>query len=76
MLDDRSFDGIRVATMHRVIRRANNRVIPLASALADYDTTSKNESLISEKCLLYVALTRAQKAAYITSYGAKSELIP
>ena len=61
-LDDRSFDGIRVATMHRVkglefqhvfIVAANNRIIPLASAIADYDQTSKTESLTSEKCLLY-----------------------
>ena len=83
-LDDRSFDGIRVATMHRVkglefpyvfVVAANNRVIPLTSAIADYDQASKAESLTSEKCLLYVALTRAQKAVYITSYGAKSEFV-
>jgi len=83
-LDDRSFDGIRIATMHRVkglefqymfVAAANNRVIPLASAINENDPVSKNESLISEKCLLYVALTRAQKAAYISSYGAKSEFI-
>jgi len=83
-LDDRTFDGIRIATMHRVkglefqymfIAAANNRVIPLASAINENDPVSKNESLTSEKCLLYVALTRAQKAAYITSYGAKSEFI-
>ena len=83
-LDDRSFDGIRVATMHRVkgleflyvfVVAANSRVIPLASAIANYDRASKTESLASEKCLLYVALTRAQKAAYITSYGTKSEFI-
>jgi superfamily I DNA/RNA helicase len=80
-LDDRSFDGIRVATMHRVkglefpyvfVAATNNRVIPLANAINDYDATSKAESLTSEKCLLYVALTRAQKAVYITSYGEKS----
>ena len=82
--DDRSLDGIRVATMHRIkglefpyvfIAAANNRVIPLASAIADYDQTSKTESLTSEKCLLYVALTRAQKAVYITSYGAESQFV-
>ena len=28
-----------------------------------------------EKCLLYVALTRSQKQAYITCYGKKSEFI-
>lgn len=82
--DDRTFDGIRVATMHRVkglefqymfVAAANSRVIPLASAINGGDPVSKNESLTSEKCLLYVALTRAQKAAYITSYGEKSEFI-
>jgi superfamily I DNA/RNA helicase len=82
--DDRSFDGVRVATMHRVkglefscmfIAAANNRVIPLAKAIDDDDEVSAQESLISEKCLLYVALTRAQKAAYITSYGVPSELL-
>jgi superfamily I DNA/RNA helicase len=33
------------------------------------------ESLTAEKCLLYVALTRAQETAYITSYGQQSGLI-
>lgn len=71
--------------MHRVkglefpyifIVAANSRVIPLASAIDDTDQVSMEESTTSEKCLLYVALTRAQKAAYITSYGAKSEFLP
>ena len=83
-LDDRSFEGIRVATMHRVkglefqymfIAGANNRVIPLANAIDNTDEVSKQASLTSEKCLLYVALTRAQKAAYITSYGTPSEFL-
>jgi superfamily I DNA/RNA helicase len=84
-LDDRNFEGVRVATMHRVkglefqyvfIVAANNRVIPLANAIDETDEASKQASLISEKCLLYVALTRAQKAAYITSYGTPSEFLP
>jgi superfamily I DNA/RNA helicase/mRNA-degrading endonuclease RelE of RelBE toxin-antitoxin system len=84
-LDDRSFEGVRTATMHRVkglefqcvfVAAVNSRVVPLASAINDTDEVSKQASLTSEKCLLYVALTRAQKAAYITSYGAKSELLP
>ena len=83
-LDDRSYDSIRMATMHRVkglefpyvfIAAANDRVIPLASAIADSDPVLNSESLVSEKCLLYVALTRAQKAAYITSYGKMSEFV-
>ena len=83
-LDDRSFDGVRMATMHRVkglefpyvfVVAANKRVIPLASAVGDSDHVAKNEALTAEKCLLYVALTRAQRAAYITSHGMKSEFI-
>jgi superfamily I DNA/RNA helicase/mRNA-degrading endonuclease RelE of RelBE toxin-antitoxin system len=84
-LDDRNFEGVRIATMHRVkglefqymfIAAANNRVIPLAQAIDETDEVSKQASLVSEKCLLYVALTRAQKAAYITSYGTPSEFLP
>ena len=82
--EDRSRDGVRVATMHRVkglefqyvfIAAVNNRVIPLPSAINRTDTVSEMETLTSEKCLLYVALTRAQKGAYITSYGRKSEFL-
>lgn len=83
--EDRSLDGVRVATMHRVkglefqyvfIAAVNNRVIPLPSAINRTDAISEAETLTAEKCLLYVALTRAQKGAYITSYGRKSEFLP
>lgn len=82
--DDRSFDGLRVATMHRVkglefkyvfIAAVNNRIIPLSSAINKSDAVSEEESITSEKCLLYVAMTRAQKGVYITSYGRKSEFL-
>ena len=82
--DDRSFDGLRVATMHRVkglefkyvfIAAVNNRIIPLSSAINKADAISEEESITSEKCLLYVAMTRAQKGVYITSYGRKSEFL-
>ena len=83
-VDDRSFDGLRVATMHRVkglefkyvfVAAANNRIIPLPSAINKTDAVSEAESITSEKCLLYVAMTRAQKGVYITSYGRKSEFL-
>lgn len=83
-VDDRSFDGLRVATMHRVkglefkyvfVAAVNNRVIPLPSAINKTDAISEAESITSEKCLLYVAMTRAQKGVYITSYGRRSEFI-
>ena len=83
-VDDRSFDGLRVATMHRVkglefkyvfIAAANSRIIPLPSAINKTDAVSEAESITSEKCLLYVAMTRAQKGVYITSYGRKSDFL-
>ena len=82
--DDRSMEGIRVATMHRVkglefqyvfVAAVNNRIVPLYSAINKTDAISEAESIASEKCLLYVALTRAQKGAYITSYGKKSAFL-
>jgi len=83
-LDDRSYDGIRVATMHRVkglefshvfVAAVNKKVIPLASAIDHTDAPAEAESITAEKCLLYVALTRAQKKAFITSFGAPSNLL-
>ena len=82
--DGREYDGIRIATMHRVkglefkyvfVAAVNNRVVPLLSAISKVDTVSERESLTSEKCLLYVAITRAQIGVYITSYGRASEFI-
>ncbi|MDO5343170.1 MAG: 3'-5' exonuclease [Bacteroidia bacterium] len=82
--DDRNYDGIRIATMHRVkglefsyvfIAAVNKRVVPLNSAIDHTDAITEVESMNSEKCLLYVALTRAQRKAYITSYGAISEFL-
>ncbi len=82
--DDRGQDGIRVATMHRVkglefqyvfVVAANKGVIPLAAAIDHTDAVSEQETLTAEKCLLYVALTRAQKGAFISWYGQKSELL-
>ena len=82
--DDRSQDGIRVATMHRVkglefqyvfIAAVNDRIVPLKSAIRHTDKVTENECMTAEKCLLYVALTTAQKGAYISSYGRKSEFL-
>lgn len=82
--DDRGLDGIRVATMHRVkglefqyvfVVAAINRIIPLASAIDHTDSVSEQETMTAEKCLLYVALTRAQKGAYISRYGKMSEFL-
>lgn len=70
--------------MHRVKRlefhyvfivAANNRIIPLASAIDHTDAVSEQETMIAKKCLLYVELTRAQKGAFISGYGKMSEFL-
>lgn len=82
--DNRNYDGLRVATMHRVkglefqyvfVVAVNRGYVPLTTAIDKTDKISEIETITSEKCLLYVALTRAQKGAYITYYGKKSEFI-
>ena len=83
-LDDRHQEGIRVATMHRVkglefsvvlVVGVNKNIVPLASAIDNSDPIAREESLTAEKSLLYVALTRAQKKAYITYFGLGSDLL-
>ena len=82
--DDRSLEGLRVATMHRVkglefqyvfVAAVNKRIVPLYSAINRTDAISEAETMTAEKSLLYVALTRAQKGVYVTSYGKKSEFL-
>lgn len=82
--EDRHIDGVRIATMHRVkglefrhmfVVSVNNRIVPLQSALNSEDPILREENIVAEKCLLYVALTRAQESAYITSYGQPSEFL-
>ncbi len=82
--EDRTLDGVRVATMHRVkglefehvfVVAVNDRIVPLAYAVNTSDPVAAEEALNAEKCLLYVALTRARKSAYITSYGTPSEFL-
>lgn len=83
-MDDRQQQGIRLATMHRVkglefqyvfVAGINAGIVPLKQAVEIDEPVAKNEAITAEKCLLYVALTRAQKGAFITSYGRKSEFL-
>ena len=82
--DDRSFEGVRIATMHRVkglefdyvfAAAVNKKVLPLGSQADFEDAISLEEFRTEEKCLLYVALTRARKSAFVTCYGGLSELV-
>lgn len=83
-IDDRSFDGVRIATMHRVkglefdhvfAVAVNKKVLPFGTRADFEDDISLEEFRTGEKCLLYVALTRARKSACVTCYGGLSELI-
>ena len=81
--DNRNIDGIRLATMHRIkglefqyvfLVAVNDGIVPLANTVESADEITAVENLTAEKCLLYVALTRAQKMAYVTGYGKMSAL--
>ena len=50
-------------------------MVTLTSAITNQDPIAKEESIISERSLIYVSLTRAQNKAYITSYGKQSEFL-
>ena len=82
--DDRNMPGVRLATMHRVkgleftnmfIVGMNKNAMPMKSAIATSDPVSKAEANTAERCLLYVALTRAKKVAYVMASGEVSEFI-
>ena len=83
-VDDRSRDEVRIATMHRVkglefnyifAAGVNNKVLPNGVRSDFSDDVSLEEFETEEKCLLYVALTRARVGAYVTCYGTMSNLI-
>lgn len=82
--DDRQQDGIRLATMHRVkglefqymfVAGMNKGIMPIKQVTEIEEPIARQEAMVAEKCLLYVALTRAQRGAFITSYGKKSEFL-
>ena len=82
--DDRSRMGVRLATMHRVkglefttvfIVAANKNYIPLKSAVKRTDPAEREAAMDSERCLLYVAMTRAKKKVMLSAYGAVSDFV-
>ena len=83
-VDDRSRDEVRIATMHRVkglefnyifVAGVNNKALPNGVRSDFSDDVSLEEFETEEKCLLYVALTRARTGVYVTCYGTMSKLI-
>ncbi len=82
--DDRDRMGVRLATMHRVkgleftlvfIVAANKNFVPLKSAVNIADPTEREAAVNRERCLLYVAMTRAKKMVRISSYGSVSDFL-
>ncbi len=82
--DDRSRMGVRLATMHRVkgleftvvyIVAANKNYVPLKSAVNRTDPTEREAAMTGERCLLYVAMTRAKKLVKISAYGTVSPFL-
>lgn len=53
----------------------NKKVLPFGTRADFEDDISLEEFRTGEKCLIYVALTRARKSACVTCYGGLSELI-
>lgn len=77
--EDPTKPGLRVATMHRVkgleydrmvIAGLSEDVMPFGAHVGRSDDAAvRHEAEIMERALLYVALTRARKAALITAHG-------
>lgn len=78
-------DSVKVATFHRVkglefdrviLASINKGLVPLDAATHNMsDDAACEDAHNQEIALLYVALTRAKKEAYILSYGESSEFL-
>jgi len=75
--DDRTKQGLRIATMHRVkglefehifIAGVNKGIVPMGAALTD-------EQDLQERSLFYVALTRAKTSVIVSSCGKPSDYL-
>ncbi len=83
--ESNNLDAVKVATVHRVkglefdqliLASANEGLVPLSYALQDKgDEISLEDAETEERSLIYVAITRARKSAYILSYGKQSKLM-
>ena len=85
-IDDRTKEGVRLATMHRVkglefdymiVCGANRGTIPLeyGDAYTSDDVTVRKSFGDRERALFYVAGTRAKKRLIVTGFGELSEFV-
>lgn len=83
--DNIDLDGVRITTMHRVkglefshiiLAGLHKDVMPLASLLTNVEgEIERDRVLLTEKSLLYVAMTRARYSLMICSSGNLSDFI-
>ncbi len=83
--DDRETDGLRISTMHRIKGLEFNHVLlagvdtdrfPLKTLIRDnWNEDQYAEFEKTERCLLYVAMTRAKMTVTITASGKLSEFL-
>lgn len=80
-------EGVRVATMHAMkglefrciaVTGVDEELVPLPYAVtpAEDDRAAHEEDLQRERCLLFVACTRARDRLYVTHSGAPSPFLP
>lgn len=85
--DKRSIDGVRVATMHGLkglefqclaVVGLDAGVLPAPNAITSEtdDPLAHKQDLQRERCLLFVALTRARDVLYLSYGAAPSTLLP
>jgi len=82
--EDRKFEGVRLATMHRVkglefdhviVASVNEGIVPHAQAVYEDGPIKSKQQEKHERSLLYVAVTRARKSVLITCSGKPSPYI-
>jgi superfamily I DNA/RNA helicase len=83
--DNRVKPGLRIATMHRVkgleydrmvIAGVTNKMMPFhISVQQTSDVAVRRDAELMERALLYVAITRARRAALVTAHGTMSQWI-
>ncbi len=81
---DSDSDGVRIATMHRIkglefkyvfLAGINDGVVPEPKAVTSSDPVEKSDALFNERALLHVAVTRAIKGVFVSSFGKPSEFL-
>ena len=71
-----SFKGLEFARLAVVAANNDNLPLPVAVTPAAEDQTQHDLEMLRERCLLYVACTRARDELIVTSSGTPSNLLP